>query len=509
MGYDIGCLYPAEMPPPFVVRKSLGFRMAEYFMKQKDETPVVIHNAHVQAQLQANCVAFHNAKVLNSITLERPIFDIPSEYHNTYAISMCMAQAYYNYFGEEVAGDNLMIWNFPIYDRVPETCNGDATCLENLAIDLDYDPRFIAQIVIDEIYAKQEVDGWNALGNKKYSQASEGEVECTANCAPYMDTYGYFPLNHPGEENYEDKYSVTGDNAHWQPIQEANEWGSYTRQEHITPHIGFKAQTEVWDLKEADPPEYDFLTESELVIQRLADTATNSTKKEMIRFFDNKLYVRDLIQESFREQYPDIAFELYNLYFLALSTAEIDAVVNCWREKVRHDIVRPTTVIQRWGEDVIETYGGDPDADEAKFISAKDFHAFIRVMPHAEFPSGSASLCTSYFETSEEFTQHFYGESLNVLRVGGDGVQRLCETVEPSVYSWGCEEGFHTPTMQDLADACAESRLWGGMHFSESISAGSGIMMGIGKEVQDFILQINNGAEWTDGIPERPTCASL
>jgi hypothetical protein len=507
MGYDIGCLYPAEMPPPFVVRKSLGFRMAEYFMEQKDETPVVIHNAHVQAQLQANCVAFHNAKVLNSITLERPIFDIPSEYHNTYAISMCMAQAYYNYFGEEVAGYNLMNWNFPIYDRVPETCHGDATCLENLAIDLDYDPRFIAQIVIDEIYAKQEVDGWNALGNKKYSQASEGEVECTANCAPYMDTYGYFPLNHPGEENYEDKYSVTGDNAHWQPIQEANEWGSFSRQEHITPHIGFKAPPHAYEYKEAPPPEYDFKAEAELVVQRLADTAGNQTKKDMIPFFDNKFYVRSIINRSLTEQFPHMAFGMWMVFILGISTAEIDGLVNCWREKVRHDIVRPTTVIQRWGEDIINTYGGDPSATGPVDIRAEDFHAYIRVMPHAEYPSGSASLCTAYADFTDAFTNHVFFEKLNVLKVGGpDGEKSGCEG--ESSFSYGCGESFHTPTLEEFADVCGESRLWGGMHFSASTAAGAELVKGIGFEAGKYMAGLIKNNNWPRDKDDRPMCNS-
>merc|ERR1719446_131775 len=33
-------------------------------------------------------------------------------------------------------------------------------------------------------------------------------------------------------------------------------------------------------------------------------------------------------------------------------------------------------------------------------IAARDFEAFIRVMPHPEFPSGSSCLCTTY----QEFT---------------------------------------------------------------------------------------------------------
>jgi len=510
MSYDIGCLYPAGMPLPIQARTSLAGLTSQFMIETKWETPVVVHKSHYVSMIQYNCAAYHSPVAFDATTSERPLIEIPEEYHNSFAMAMCIVQGYYYYLEEDsegIFGELLDEWNFQPYERVPENCNGDATCLQNLAIENNYDPRFIAQIVYDDVKAYESTDGWNSMGDKSYSQESEGEVECTANCAPYTDTYGYFPRNHPGEEDDVDKYSVTGNNTHWQPIQEVIGKGSFSRQEHITPHIGFKAPPHAYEYKEAPPPEYDFKAEAELVVQRLADTAGNQTKKDMIPFFDNKLYVRSIINRSLSEQFPHMAFGMWMVFILGISTAEIDGLVNCWREKVRHDIVRPTTVIQRWGEDIINTYGGDPSAAGPVDIRAEDFHAYIRVMPHAEYPSGSASICTAYAEFTDAFTNHVFFEKLNVLKVGGpDGEKSGCEG--ESSFSYGCGESFHTPTLEDLADACSESRLWGGMHFSASTVAGAEIVEGIGMEAGKYMGALNNGNNWPRDKDDRPVCNS-
>merc|ERR1719336_2823683 len=137
-----------------------------------------------------------------------------------------------------------------------------------------------------------------------------------------------------------------------------------------------------------------------------------------------------MIQFYFRKKINP-TFEEFNFFLLGLSAAEEDALVQVWREKVRHDSIRPTTVIQSWGDEEVVTYAGDPSPGPRP-IAAKDFEAFIRVMPHSEFPSGSSCLCSAYVE----FTEHY--------------LQRI---------------------LQDLKRQCGESRLWGGMHFAEAVPA--------------------------------------
>ena len=89
--------------------------------------------------------------------------------------------------------------------------------------------------------------------------------------------------------------------------------------------------------------------------------------------------------------------------FDSYTSAEHDATVVAWKEKVRHDLVRPTTFIQRTKEsDTINTWGG-PYAGTQQ-IRGKDFQPYKRVMPHSEYPSGSACLC----EAIQEFTDAYF-----------------------------------------------------------------------------------------------------
>ena len=92
----------------------------------------------------------------------------------------------------------------------------------------------------------------------------------------------------------------------------------------------------------------------------------------MTAFFDNKLLVRGLIQQYVRNQYADQTFEEQMLFIHVLSVVEVDALLQAWREKVRHDLVRPTTVIQRWGSDTIHTFNGDRASTAPQDLAARE-----------------------------------------------------------------------------------------------------------------------------------------
>ena len=86
-------------------------------------------------------------------------------------------------------------------------------------------------------------------------------------------------------------------------------------------------------------------------------------------------------------QYPDtLTYENFVNYIIGISMTEHDTLLQAWNQKVYYDLIRPTTVIQRRGSEMIETYGG-PYQGVKKF-EAKDFEPYIRVMPHSEYPSG-------------------------------------------------------------------------------------------------------------------------
>ena len=238
-------------------------------------------------------------------------------------------------------------------------------------------------------------------------------------------------------------------------------------------------------------------------------------KKQKVKFFDIKLLVINAIDTKVRKQFGgDFTFEDELLFIAGLSAGEHDATIMAWREKVRHDVVRPTTVIKRWGSDKLLTFGGDESLNEPiepVEIAARDFHAFARVMPHAEFPSGSSCICTAYGELTDAWTKFLFNDTVKDMHVGGEQDGFGCEPgVDPEILvSLGCESDFTVPDMKTLIHECSQSRLWGGFHFRAAVTEGEKMCAGVGDRAFELIKQVKNGSTFGStfrlGDP-RPVC---
>jgi hypothetical protein len=45
-------------------------------------------------------------------------------------------------------------------------------------------------------------------------------------------------------------------------------------------------------------------------------------------------------------------------------SAELDVVILAWKEKVKWDLVRPTSVVQAWGDRGVESFAGTHQASD-------------------------------------------------------------------------------------------------------------------------------------------------
>jgi len=525
--YDVGCLYPTNMPDPLTAQYEMALALSLGVTARGVETPMVIRSAHLTTYCTSNCIAYHDADALNVLTKQSPSFRTPSAYHNSWSRMLCIAQCWGFLDLNDGIGDltdAFADWQFNLQSPNAELfeCGDDAQCIGALLVASDWDPQLIGQIVVGEIRRIVQNDGWNAVGASTYDAETGEVVPCTANCAPYSDTTGYYVVNNADfdvqRRGKGDKYMVRGVDRRWQPIQEHDESGYFSRQEHVTPHIGYTVTPfviEEW--KRAPNPRYAYKEEADLVVQRLADLASDEERKSMTAFFDNKLLVRGLIQHYVRYQYPDQTFEEQMLFIHVLSAVEVDALLQAWREKVRHDLVRPTTVIQRWGSDIIHTFNGDRASTAPESIAARDFQAFQRVMPHSEYPSGSACLCTAYAEITDLYvTQRWNSEydSIGPMFVGGDdnvddnGVPQFDLCAVFGQFPCTPEQRFVLENMDDLKRVCGQSRLWGGMHFTASVSAAEEICDGIGALGMKLFDELKADSSWGQTFVEFPEDAN-
>lgn len=539
--YEIGCLYPQAMPDPIEAQWHMMSLGSTHSVNNNVETPVIVHGSLFSAMCGAACLSYHDDKVLHPITQKRPVLTAPKFGHNAYSIALCSLACHTVSIGYDVYKPLIDKWNAPItgiwhpdleFLEVYRT-NTSAVPGPDLFTKIlqaiganDFHPVMLGQLVAAEIYLAFREDGWNAFGEHQFDLMTETAVPCTHNCRPFADVSGYHPQNHPGRPySAESKYNVSGVDMYWQPLLEDDGFGYFSRQEHVTPHLATTAKLsldlDLRDKKAAPEPNYDYYQESLQVVEEMRKTANDPSRKGMITVFDNKLEVRGLAQWATQEQFPDQhSYQRMLLYVLGLSFAEDDGVIMAWTEKLRHDLVRPTTVIQRWGDDILTTFNGDPNSTEAQVIAARSFEAFIRVMPHSEYPSGSACLCTTYREFNDAYTmQNYAGKLENSLIYGPDGYKW---------YDWNCDLDFSSDLprslcekrfgiqftlkdMTELEEVCGQSRLWGGMHFSKSVPAGHELCEGIGTLALERINNITadssfGGNEWFRG-GDRPTCS--
>lgn len=521
------------MPDPITARIQMTTLFADGLIDRGVETPIVIWLAKLYGTCGVNCLAYHDDKVLNALTRQRPLLPVPEFGHNSFSRMMCTAQCY----ALVATLDGLAPiprlerlfreWGLDAVIQVKDdlfnaAIEGNLFEILQIALESDYHPLVMGQLVFLEIVSAtvlDNADGWNAIGLLTYDVETDTVVPCTHNCAFFADTTGYFPRNVPRKRSAdEDKYVVNGTDRYWQPLLEHNGEGYFSRQEHVTPHIGLTAKPELRPLGEIPDPEYDYYEEALLVIEEMRRTTNDPERQRLIKFFDNKLYVRGLIQEGMKMQFGNAySFEDELLFIHGLDLVEYDALLNAWKEKRRHDLVRPTTVIQRWGDDIIGMHNSSEDFrfvtgsnENGTVFRARDFQAFIRVMPHSEYPSGSGCLCTAYADFTQTYTDAYYCEDLVNLTVGPNSLNFGCDG--DFLSSLGCDEDWFTiPDMATLRDVCGESRLWGGMHFRASVPNSYALCQGLGPLALAVIDQTRNGSNFTNvyyqGDP-LPTCTS-
>ena len=298
-------------------------------------------------------------------------------------------------------------------------------------------------------------------------------MQCKANCRAYTDPNHYRP---------------NGNDERWHPLMEDNGRGFKAYQQHVVPHIGTSAKrallsTEEYEGKdrELDDPKYDYDDEADRVIERLR-TLTDS-EKAMIEFFDDKLDVAFVVIGAVARL--GASFEQILNYVVGLTASEYDSLLLAWKEKVRHDLVRPTTWINRkMDKDEITTWAGPYQG--VKTFAGKYFDAYVRVMPHSEFPSGSACICGALAEYTDQWLDMFGQDLLfpppqnsTSIPIHVPTILKASSRTEPGMTP-AADLTVTYASLQELAKACGDSRLDGGMHFERAVEASYELCDGVG-----------------------------
>mmetsp|Transcript_5313 Transcript_5313/g.5920 ORF Transcript_5313/g.5920 Transcript_5313/m.5920 type:complete len:751 (+) Transcript_5313:127-2379(+) len=530
----VGAWSEAGMPP-FITKEIFGLivGMADGWTPgfAQTETPIIVRLVHLIDTMHWNCVAAYSSTWLDGLNRQDPLVRSPQSFNDiTFHAStprfLCMVHAYAAVVDDwhpEAKTSLAGVLSAFQYQDVEYGFNTDVDvgfhadtgeANKNVLLDIAarhcYNPKIMGAIVAKQMTEYGRRDGYNMYGDL----GRDGKP-CFHNCRRYTDSTGY-------ESGMNKNISAA---FRWQPMLEDNGRGYFTEQQFVTPHIGETAKRAILSdhdfnsrLAEGvegtyDKPWKDHKEEARNVAERLRQTATDDMKKAKIEFYDNKIAVGMAILKAVAAYGP--SFEQMINYAFGMSASEYDSLLVAWKEKVTHDRVRPTTWIQnKMSEEDFVTYGGPFQGVQT--IKGKEFESWSRVMPHSEYISGSACICQSLADYTDDWMDRSRNElqgyeGAPVFQSGGS-ITVMVATEEtgraaPFVQGSSSTEPGVSPandltlvvdSMSMLRDQCGQSRLDGGMHFALAVEHAYPLCEGIGQLAAEYSMHLLGSGGWED-----------
>lgn len=345
-----------------------------------------------------------------------------------------------------------------------------------------------ANVAADRLLSYLENDGWNSLGDKSRNDFLQ----------PYSDFTGYKPRNGPLQPAGKLSFPLR-----WQPLTgPRDKRGEFASQVHVLPQVALEGMPLTVTRDELEsrklmgpylrPNSKGNIGKQDMMImnKQLADLLARNRKlnAEQIAlafWWDNKF----LSLGNFAALYSLLlGFDVATLerLFLTEVVAQHDAVILAWKEKRRHDLVRPTTMVRRFfkGQTIIAYRGFEKGAGRMR---GQDWEAVVPVQPHSEFPSASAIICRISLESLESSLEKILGnKTVPVLEV----------TISPDTISLSGVDRPVKKRFKSVRQAwknCGYSRLAAAVHFEPSVVGGFEIAKGLGKKVNEHMDDLFEG----------------
>jgi hypothetical protein len=333
-------------------------------------------------------------------------------------------------------------------------------------------PAGLGNLAGKAVIAARENDGMNRLGH---------EGGRTYNRQPYADYLGYKPVNTAHQLN---------DPSRWQPdiIQMGN--GLFRVQKFATPQLRVTLPYSYGtpEIFETSPPikshgkgHFGKLAYKEQADEVLAASAALTDYQKMAaELFDDKL-----LGLGFSGLFASVANNLtlseFVQYDFLVNIAAFDAAIAVWKEKYRHDAVRPFSAIRHLYKDQLVTAWGGPGIGTVADLPGGEWRSYLQTADHPEYPSGSAALCAAHAQASRRFLG---SDVLGWAVAIPSGSSRIEPGITPSqdivLGPWA--------TWTEFENECGLSRLWGGVHFKSAIKAGQELGRPIGDLAYEFLL---------------------
>ncbi len=298
----------------------------------------------------------------------------------------------------------------------------------------------------------------------------------------YADTTGYHPVNSAYELR---------DPSRWQPGVRRMGSGLYTVQHFVTPQQSIAEPFAIFDPREfrTSAPEASnvenweaYKEQADLVLAVSANLTDE--QKMMAELFDNKIISLGL-------SYSQIGLDRglspqdYARGFFLTAAAIHDASVVTWQEKARYDTVRPFSAIRYiYGDEPVRAWAGPGRG--AQDIPASQWQSYLPEADHPEYPSGSTCGCYAQAQAMRRFTGT---DELNWSISYPAGSSRIEPGITPQT-----DIELHFATWTDFAQNCAQSRVWGGVHFQAAVDASAAMCSEFGNMAYDYYSTMLEGS---------------
>ncbi|WIA15446.1 hypothetical protein OEZ85_002092 [Tetradesmus obliquus] len=362
---------------------------------------------------------------------------------------------------------------------------------------------FMVNFMIDPNFTAKDTGNMRGMGNyvadvwiKHALQDGlnrDGSAEHAFNRANYSD-YGpdlFIPSN--------DAFTLHNPTK-WQPLLETNELGYFFIQHHITPQIrhakGFSLGPDGgagYTVASMYPEEGGSPSQATLNLMRnqtdevLAASATlTDTQKMRAEWFDDKLislapvaFWLAIVNRWDTHTLLGATLAIWDTHTLLRAALAMncvyDATIVSWREKLRHNAVRPVSLVRHfYGNTTVKAYAGRSAGTQD--IKGSQWNSYIRTMLHAEYPSGTSGVCAAYGEFMRRFlNSDSFQPPINVL------LKKGCSRREPGLTP-AQDIPMVLSSIDEMVQMCGLSRLHAGVHFKPSITAGAALGKPIGEK---------------------------
>jgi hypothetical protein len=324
-------------------------------------------------------------------------------------------------------------------------------------------PVGIGNVAFKAVWNALKNDGMNVLGyegGRKY------------NPRPWEDYTGYQPVNTPFKLTNPSRWQpqLVPHNAR-RPGGGPGDMGIYVTQHFVTPQIALTKPHIFTDAARfrLDPPNYSDHTRPQAykrsVDEVLAASASlNDERKAITEVMDNKLwgigYTSTVIGRK-HDQNDELGVFGWAAWSLQHFLATFDALIAAWRNKREYDAVRPISAVRHvYGRNKVTAWGG-VGMGTVNDLPANEWVGYLPTGDHPEYPSGSTTMCAAGAQTARRF---FDSEELDWTLDFDAGKS----VVEPQITP-AKDIKLHFRTWSEFNRACADSRVWGGVHFRETV----------------------------------------